>query len=400
MIELSMPELKRIESVVRNNEGYLSFAQGALRLRGGIDASIKEYAQQILQTDKADYYQDALGILPLRKKIAEMLASEYQSPIGIDNVMITHGGSGALTCLALTLLSAGDEVILLEPSYPVYESIVKFSKAVPVFVPAFEMKKIQGEQQWVLDVSVIEQAITPHTKMLILSNPSNPCGTVLSREELEQLRRIAELHNIYLVVDEVYDDFIFEGQFYSSTPLIPQSDRVLRVGSFSKSLGMSGWRVGFLVAPFRLIKSISVMQGCAFNCPSVIGQYAALYGLEHKNDIIPRSFDQVKKSRDLACAFFDLLQEQGIVSYVKPTAGFYLFFKTQQEDSFELVMNILQEAKIAMAPGCDFGQTAKPFVRFCYARDPEVVVEGIKRLQDYFIRKNISQSVQMMSNSL
>ncbi len=400
MIELSMPELKRIESVVRNNEGYLSFAQGALRLRGGIDSSIKEYAQQILQTDKADYYQDALGILPLRKKIAEMLASEYKSPISIDNVMVTHGGSGALTSLALTLLQAGDEVILLEPSYPVYESIIKFSKAVPVFVPAFEMKKIQGHNQWVLDVAVIERAITPHTKMIMLSNPSNPCGTVLSREELEQLRRMAELHNIYLVVDEVYDDFVFEGTFYSSTPLVPQSDRILRVGSFSKSLGMSGWRVGFLVAPFRLIKAISTLQGCAFNCPSVIGQYAALYGLEHKNDIVPRCVEQVKKSRDLLCTFFDRLSEQGLISYAKPTAGFYLFFKTQHEDSFELVMNILQEVKIAMAPGCDFGPNAKPFVRFCFARDPEIVIEGIKRLQDYFIRKNISQSLHMMSSSL
>ncbi|QQR49532.1 pyridoxal phosphate-dependent aminotransferase [bacterium] len=387
MLELSMPFLKNIETVVRNNEGYISFAQGALRVSGGVNPAIKQYVQEILQTDKADYYQNALGILPLREKLAEVLAREHDIPLSVDNVMISHGGSGALSCLGLTLLKTGDEVILLEPSYPVYESIVKFCKAVPVVVPALTMKQVDDKLQWVFDSTAIERAITDRTKMIMLSNPSNPCGSVLSREELCHLIKIAEDHKIYLVVDEVYDDFVFDITFHSSMPFILKSERLMRVGSFSKGLGMSGWRIGYLVAPAHLIKGISMVQGAAFNCPNVIGQYAALYGLEHKNDIMPLAVDKIQQSRDIACAFFDHLQEQGVISYVKPMGGFYLLFKTHDEDSLDFVMDVLHEAKVAMAPGSDFGATAKPFVRLCFARDPEVVSEGIKRLQDYFTRK-------------
>lgn len=400
MIDMSMPELKKVEALAREKEGCISFAQGTLRV-GGVDKNIKEYARQILLTDKADYYHDALGIEMLRKKVAESLSDQYNTELSSENVMISHGALGALTVLCLAKLGISDEVILPEPTYPVYKNVVAFSKAKSVSVPSYQMKRDPyGVNQWFFDIQGIKKAITSSTKMLILSNPSNPLGTCLSKQELTELKNLCIKNSIYLVIDEIYDDFVFEGEFHSSTALTLESEYIIRLGSFSKNFGMSGWRCGYLIAQAHVVRSLAPLQACSLACPTAISQYAALYALEHKREILEHNFEKVAKSRDLICSFFDRMQEQGICSYVKPQAGFYLFFKTHEVDSFELVMNILEKANIAMAPGFDFGLSSRAFIRFCFAREPEVLEEGIKRLQDFFLIQRRIHRAAMMSAHL
>lgn len=392
MISLTIPAIKEIEKAAQARKGCISFSQGALRL-GGVHPDIKEYARQISLSDKADYYQDPLGIMLLRKKIAESLSQSHDINIQIDQVAITHGGMGALASLCLTILKAGEEVIIPEPTYPVYHHVVNIAKGKSIFVPAWECLATEKDSfVWKFDIKKIEQAITLQTRMVIIANPSNPLGSYLSKVELMALARLCESKGIYLIVDEIYDDFIFEGDFYSSSSLAIESDRVIRVGSFSKSFAMSGWRVGYIIAAKKLISVLAAVQVGTVNCPTVISQYAALFGLEHKEEIVAPYYAKLEQSRKIVCDFFDLLQLQGEITYVRPDAGFYIFFKTKEADSTAFVMDILDKANVALVPGKDFGNSCHAYVRFCFAREPSMVLEGVLRLQDYFMQKQRAHS--------
>ncbi len=388
MITLEMPSIKKIEAIAQSTPDCISLAQGALRI-GGVDLHTKEYARQILLTDKADYYQDPLGITPLRQRLALILSERFATKINAQQVFISHGGVGALTSIALTVLNTGDEVLLPEPAYPVYANIAKLAKAIPVFVPAFTLDKDKNSTRscWSFDLESVKNAITKKTKMIILSSPSNPTGVFLSAAQLKELSWICESKGIYLVIDEVYDDYVFEGTFHSSTPYAVHSQFTIRLGSFSKNFGMSGWRVGYAVTQPELIATIGAVQASIISNPSVIAQYAALYALEHR-EYTEHYVAIIKKNRDVMCDFFDSLEQSGVLSYGRPAAGFYLFFKREELDSNTFVMDVLQQAKVALNPGNDFGPSAQQYVRLCFAREPDLINKSIARLKNYFSAKH------------
>lgn len=391
MVMLEMPSIKKIEALAQSMQECISLAQGALRI-GGVDQHTKEYARQILLTDKADYYQDPLGIAPLRQRIALTLSERFGAKIGQQQVFIGHGSVGALSSIALTVLKNGDEVLLPEPTYPVYTSIVKLAKATPVFVPAYELaqNKNTGQHSWHFNLQRVKDAITSKTKMILLSNPSNPTGVFLTPQELQELSWICESNGIYLIVDEVYEDFIYEGVFSSSTPYAAHSQFTIRLGSFSKNFGMSGWRVGYAVAQPEIVNTIGAVQAATLSCPTVISQYAALYALEHR-EYTDHYAAIIKKNRDVMCDFFDSLEHSGALIYGRPSAGFYIFFKRPETDSTDFVMDVLQRAKVALTPGPDFGPSAKQGVRLCFAREPELIQQSINRLKIYFSARHLSQ---------
>ncbi len=393
MISFKVPAIKEIEKIAQGRKGCISFSQGALRL-GGVHPDIKNYARQMSQSDKADYYQDALGILPLRNKIAKMLSESYETNVGIDQIAITHGAIGALTSICLTILKTGDEVLLPEPTYPVYQHAVTLAKGKPISIQGWHMIPAEkGTFTWQFDLKAIENAITVQTRMIIFSNPSNPLGCYLSKAELITLAKLCESKGIYLVIDEIYDDFIFEGTFYSSSSLALESDRVIRIGSFSKNFGMSGWRIGYVISSKRLTAALGSIQMVTLNCPNVISQYAAWFGLEHKEEIITPYYEKVHQARKIICEFFDFLQIQGEFQYVKPDAGFYIFFKTKEPVSTSFVIDLLDKANIALVPGTDFGSSCGSFVRLCFAREIDLVTEGIRRFQDYLTQKKRIQNI-------
>ena len=391
MIRLHKPELNKIETIAQSNSKYISFAQGVPILEGGVDVYVKKYVQQMLFTDKIDYYQNTLGILALRQEIAKTISDLYSTSIGAENIMVTHGGISALASLCLMVLENGDELLLPEPTYPNYQHMSWLCKAQPVFTKAFQMERNNtGEVEWRWRQDILEKSITKRTKLIVLTHPSNPCGLYLSKNELISLKQLCESRGIYLVIDEAYNDFIYDGKFTSSTPFVLQSPFVARIGSFSKNFSMSGWRIGFLVGSRDLISSIENVQSSLLLCPNVIGQYAALYALKHEKEIIPQQVQKLKQGRKIICEFFDQLQDRGIISYAKPKAGFYAFIKTHEEDSFDLTMDILNTVHVAMVPGKDFGPHSKSYIRFCFAREPQVITQGVERLQQYFSQKNLS----------
>jgi aspartate/methionine/tyrosine aminotransferase len=219
--------------------------------------------------------------------------------------------------------------------------------------------------------------------MIIIANPSNPTGTCLSARDLMTLKNVCQQHGIYLVCDEVYEYYIFDGAFHSSTRLTLDSEFVIRVGSFSKNFAMSGWRVGFIVAPLSLVETMQAVQSGTLCCPNVIAQHAALCALDNEL-LMQEQIRKVKLGRDCAYEALAPLMEIGVLSRANARAGFYLFLKTPCVDMSPFIMDILKYAHVALAPGCDFGQSCAAYFRLCFAREHEVVQEGCTRLIQYF----------------
>lgn len=362
----SLPKYKTIESISGTSKEYISFSQGTVRI-AGTPSPIKRHLMEKLESDALDYYQYVGGIYPLRTKLAE------KNGVKPEQVVISHGSIGGITAICLTLLKTGDEVIVPAPYYPSYRNIILFSKAVPVYAEAYRRER----GRWVFDLESVKNCTTSKTKMIILSNPSNPTGALLTMREVNDLKQWCEEKGIYLVSDEVYDNYIYEGDFHSFTPHVSRSEHVLRTGSFSKDYAMSGWRVGYIIAPESLVPSLIAVQDGTLCCPSVAGQCAALYALENEH-LIAEQTEAVQRNRDIVFEHLSLLK--GVFSFDKPQAGIFYFLQTTRDDSEELVMDILHKVKVALVPGKDFGPNAAPFIRLCFARQEAILIAGLDRL--------------------
>ena len=207
----------------KNIPESISFSQGAVKV-GGTPPEIKQYIRTLLEGDCVDYYQPVGGIFPLREKIAATLNEKFHTLFDLEHVFISHGAIGGITALCLTLLGPGQEVLLPAPTYPSYHNIIKFSKASPIFVPSF-VEKANG---WSFDIDQIKRHTTAQTKMIILSNPSNPCGYCLTHQDLIDLKNWCESREIYLIVDEVYDRSFLKGNLL--LPLRLFFNRILSCG--------------------------------------------------------------------------------------------------------------------------------------------------------------------------
>ena len=381
MLEISLSGIKKIEEIAQSSSEYISLSQGSIKV-GGIPQQVKKYVQQLLDSDKTDYYESCWGLKVLRQKIATALNSRYELSININQVLPTHGCIGGLSLLYFTLLSPGDNVIIPEPAYPAYNILAQAARCETTYVSCL----IPGTlSNWALDVDAIKKAITPKTKMIIFSNPSNPTGNIISSETLEELITICDARGIYLVIDEAYREYIFDGDYTSAITLLHKSPFVICANSFSKSMAMSGWRVGYLIVHEQLIRPLAGMQDALLNCLNNTAQYAAIYALSHP-DLTTAMYKKVLHNRDYALKKITPLIDAGIFSVAKPSGGFFLFLRTQFADGTDLCMDILNTAKVGLIPGKTFGPSAAPFIRLCYAREPEVLEEGINRLVNYFIK--------------
>lgn len=381
MLEIPLSGIKKIEEIAQSSSEYISLSQGSIKV-GGIPQQVKNYVQGLLNSDKTDYYESCWGLKILREKIASTLNARYGTAININQVLPTHGCIGGLSLIYLTLLKPGDEVIIPEPAYPAYNILAQASRCEIKYVSCL----IPGTlSNWQLDIDAIKAAITPKTKLIVFSNPSNPTGNIIPPHTLEELIKICDQKGIYIVIDEAYREYVFDGDYTSGITLLEKSPFVISANSFSKSMAMSGWRVGYLLVHEQLTKPLAGMQDALLNCLNNTAQYGAMFALDHP-ELTKEMYTKVLHNRDYALARLQPLIDAGVFSVQKPSGGFFLFLRTQFDDATELCMNILHEAKVGLIPGKTFGPSAGPFIRLCYARDPEILEEGIDRLTKYFTR--------------
>lgn len=389
MLQIPLSGIKKIEEVVNSSNEYISLSQGALKV-GGIPAPIKQFVKTILDTTKTDSYGSSFGLKDLRETVAQIQSVRYNNKITSAQVLPTHGGIGALSLVFLTQLEAGDEVIIPEPAYPAYSILAQSAHAKTVFVSCLKDSSLKNSGDnskimWEIDVDKIKAATTPKTKIIVFSSPTNPTGLVIPKSTILELLNWCEQKNIYLIVDEAYRDYFFQVErFDSMLSIVGQSERLIVISSFSKNMAMSGWRIGYLVAHESLIPVLSGMQDALLNCLNNTAQYAAMYAMT-RQDLVQELAKKVRTGKDAAVACLQPLVEQGIFSFEEPKGGFFLFLKTDQEDATDLCMSILNKAKVGMVPGGSFGPSGKPFIRLCFARDVQVIQEGIDRLKKFFL---------------
>ncbi len=322
------------------------------------------------------------GMIPLREALVEKLTKfNGMSGLSVDNVMVTPGSVFSLAAAMDAVLEPGDEVLLPDPAWPVYEAQVSLSGGLPKFYTTY------AEDGFVPRLEVIESLITPRTKVLVLCNPSNPTGAVYPREIVQQIVELARRYDFYIFSDEVYEQLIFEGQ--PTTTALFDPERVVGVYSFSKTYSMTGWRVGYAVAKPEIIGVMARVLEPHISCTAMPNQMAALAALQGPQDCIAEMGASYQKRRDAVC---QILNEQNLYQYT-PNGAFYIMVDISQAkmDSYEFCRELVTKHKVAVAPGATFGPSSGHLVRVSLATAEAELIEGVKRLCQFIETKASSK---------
>lgn len=314
-------------------------------------------------------YTDSSGIPQLREKIAQHVAKRYGVPCTLEQVIVTNGGKQAIfNCLA-ALVEEDDEVLIIDPSWVSYEPMVRILGGRAVHV------RTNFEDGFRPKIDQIERALSSKTKVIILNSPNNPTGAVYDAKLLKEIHTLALEKDIFIVSDEVYDCLVYDGD-YASMYAVSKGQNVALVNAFSKSHSMTGWRVGYLVAPIEVAKAAAKVQAHTTSNINTIAQYAALKAFEVDNSYMIERF---KQRRDLVCK----LLEEAKFKFVKPSGAFYVLVDVREfdEDDVRFCTQLLQEAHVALVPGSAFN--APGFVRLSFATSEKNLIEGVERMKKF-----------------
>ncbi len=331
-----------------------------------IDAGIKA-----LQ-DGHTHYTPATGLWALREKIAGFYRTRYGVSIEPERVVVTPGASSALQLVLAALVDSGDTVLLSDPGYPCNRNFVHLLNGKPVAIPVGAANDYQPLPQQVSD------SWTAQARALLIASPSNPTGTLLDEQTLREYHAITDQKGGSLIVDEIYHGLTYDGP--ASTALAV-SDDIFVINSFSKYFGMTGWRLGWLVAPREVVADIDKLAQNLFLAAPTPAQYAALRAFdEDVLEILDERRDEFRARRDY---LLPALRDIGFDIPVNPSGAFYLYANCSRftDDSFSFTSRLLEEAGVAITPGIDFG-TNRPehHVRFAYTTSLENLQEGVQRL--------------------
>ncbi|HEX7215158.1 MAG TPA: pyridoxal phosphate-dependent aminotransferase [Methylomirabilota bacterium] len=327
--------------------------------------AIREAAEKALK-DGRTRYAHPLGIVPLREAIAEHYQARYGVTVSPDQILVTAGSSPALLLLFSALLDRGDEVILSDPYYACYPKFVKFAEGRPVYVPVEESDAFQFRPE------AVAARVGPATKALLVNSPANPTGTVLTADRLAALCRLGP----WVVSDEIYHGLTYEGPEHT---VLEFTDRAFVLNGFSKAFAMTGWRVGYLIAPREFVPALTAMHGNFFISTNEFVQWAALAALREATEDSAR-FRRVFDERRHAMVAG--LRAIGLGVGATPTGAFYVLANARRytADSLAFAFEILERTHVGVTPGVDFGPNAEGYLRFSYAQSLERIEEAMRRI--------------------
>lgn len=363
----------RAMTIICNKVEGINMAQGLCDLE--VPDVVQAGAQEAITSGK-NVYTSAFGEPYLRDAIGDTLTRNYGRTIKAESVLVSNGATGALYCLATTMFDEDDEIILFEPYYGYHVSTleslgckIRYVKTLP---PNYEV-----------DFDELRRAINANTRAVLICNPSNPSGKVFSREELDTLADIVEEHDLYLISDEIYEHFVYDGlSFTSALSLQSIKDRVVAISGFSKIFSVTGWRIGYAVCDEALIKAASEVNDLVYVCPPSPLQYGVYQGLTS----LPEQYyidvaREHQKKRDM---FISTLNTVGFpADYVK--GAYYVLADISSlpgDDDKEKVISLLEKTSIAAVPARAFFSDPKGIhlARFCFSKKEEELDEACKRL--------------------
>ena len=333
-----------------------------------IDAGIRALKSGIT------HYTPTLGLPALREAIAEFYHREYGVSINAEQVVVTPGSATALQLVLNLMVSTGDGVVIADPAYPSTHNLVKLLEGRVLQIPVHE------DTNWQLTAENLKGYLNKSIKAVLLASPSNPTGTILDDLELQKIADLCESEGMFLLMDEIY-----HGLVYTEAPktAVGLNDNTFVINSFSKFYGMTGWRVGWIVAPKHFLNDLNKLAQHTFLAAPTPGQYAALAAFEEEtHKILIDRKHEFKARRDY---LYDALENIGFKMRVKPQGAFYMYADSSEfsNDSFEFASNVLQDKHVAFTPGVDFGVSgANQHVRFAYTTNIDNLKIGVQRLSE------------------
>lgn len=336
---------------------------------------IIEEGIRAMQSGKTHYTMNA-GLLELRYEIAN-----YVKKYGIDadyetEIMVTCGAMGALIQTSLAMFEIGDEVIVPDPAWLNHPEQIAISGAVPVKCA------VKEENGFALNAEDLEKCITPKTKAILVNSPSNPTGAITPFSELVKIAELAKKYDLFIISDEIYCELNYTGEIVPSIASIEgMKERTIVINGFSKSFAMTGWRLGFVIAPKELISKLLVYQENVNSCAPSISQYAGIVALKNMPGV-KEMVETYKKRRDLVV---DGLNSIAGISCVRPEGAFYAFpnIKGLGKSSAQVVQDIIDNTHVLAVPGSCFGDMGEGYMRISYASSYEDLQEAIYRIKKY-----------------
>jgi aspartate aminotransferase len=340
--------------------------------------NIKQAAERAMRAGRTKYTANA-GIRELQRAIIDFYRKDFGTEYEPGEVMATAGGKQAIFNACVTLLNPGDEVLIPKPYWVTFPEIAVFAGAKPVFIET-------EETGFVLTVEQVERAITPKTKLLILNSPSNPSGRVLPPAEFRRIMELTSERGIYVVSDECYLRFVYPpGEVFSAASLPSElRSRLCIAGSFSKTYAMTGWRIGYALAPAEWIKAMLKVQGHSTSNANSMAQWAAVEALTGPQESVGIMLDEYTARR---AWLLDALREIPGFKCSEPEGAFYAFpdvrgcLKKDLKTSGDFAKRLLEEEHTVVTDGAGFG--AEGFIRISYATSMEQIQEGIKRIKNF-----------------
>ncbi len=341
-------------------------------------ANICEAAFKAMKDGHTGYGPSA-GLLEFREVIAEHISETRGVEIHPDEVTVTPGAKPIIFFTILALVNEGDEVIYPNPGFPIYESVIDFidGKAVPL--------PLREEVNFRFRIEDLEASISDRTKLLIINSPQNPTGGTLVKSDLEAIAELAIKHNFYVLTDEVYSRILYEGVHDSLISLPGMKERTILLEGHSKTYAMTGWRLGYGIAPTELADKITQLTINSNSCTATFTQFAGIEALKGPQDFVHEMVTEFRKRRD---AIVDGLNAIEGVSCIKPFGAFYVFPNVSQLplSCQDLSDYLLEDAGVAVLPGTAFGKYGDGYLRLSYANSLENIQEALARMDSAISR--------------
>jgi aspartate aminotransferase/aminotransferase len=323
-----------------------------------------------IDVTKGYHYSDSQGIPTLRNKIAHFYKTQYDTPInGEKEILITAGSKPAIFMAMQAVVNPGDDIAIHEPAWLSYQEQAKLNGASVTFIP------------YDCDIANLGNFLSPRTRMLIVNNPNNPAGRVYTREELEQLYAECRPRGVYILIDEAYSDFVGDEAFHSLAKIVPDKDGIIIANSLSKNLGMSGWRIGYLISEESLIQEILKLNQHLITCaPSMLLYYVDHYFDDIINITLPQVRDVVEKRRRVAA----VMDELGL-KRLSGGATFYFFASIEDfpGTSLDFALEMLLDHAVAVVPGSAYGASTSRFIRISIGTESEErISEALALIRD------------------
>lgn len=335
-------------------------------------AHIVEAANKVMRSGNLPMMPSA-GMPELREAIAALAKGDHGVSVTADNVLVTTGGQEGLFVIINALLDPGDEILVPDPRYTSYDQAIAHAGGVMVSVPTYP------EDAFDIRIEELEKRITPKTKALLLVTPSNPTGGIITKASAEAIAKLAVKHNFVVISDEIYGHFVYEPFEHVSIGALPgMAERTVTLSGFSKAYAMTGWRVGYIIAPDNAIRAMAAVKQATTGPVAVVSQHAALAAATGGDSCI-RDFKKIYSERRKL--FAEGLDKMGL-AYTDPRGGFFFWADSSSTTlrALELSYLLLQEAKVLIFPGTAFGENWSDYLRITILQPTSVLQEAVERM--------------------